>query len=153
MRDRQTQTPTHAIPSVKRSRVFVQCFTADTFSTPWCLYSISGSLCSRKELKLFVRLMRRRRPVQFTSHQRVFIRVWRVERAAYITLFTGIWTVANSLWERLIFSFRNISLIEHQTFNYSYIWFEITLRKKLRICAVFLPFCSGCWNCVTWKQR
>lgn len=39
--DRQTQTPTYAIPSVKHSGVFVQCFMADTFSTPLCLYSIS----------------------------------------------------------------------------------------------------------------
>lgn len=64
--DRLPQTPTHAIPSVKHSGVFVLCFIADTFSTPWCLYSISCCPCSRKELKLFVRLMQRRQSVPFT---------------------------------------------------------------------------------------
>lgn len=64
--NRLTQTPTHAIPSVKHSRIFVQCFIADTFSTPQCLYSISCCPCSRKELKLFVSPTRRRQAVQFT---------------------------------------------------------------------------------------
>lgn len=63
---RQTQTPTLAVPSAKPSGVFVQCFIADTFSTPWCLYSISCCPCSRKELKQFVSLMQRRQSVQFT---------------------------------------------------------------------------------------
>lgn len=64
--DRLTQTPTHTIPSVKHSGVFVQCFIADTFSTPWCLYSISCCPRCRKELKPFVSLMQRRQSVQFT---------------------------------------------------------------------------------------
>lgn len=64
--DKAAQTPTLALPSVKHSGVFVQCFIADTLGTPWCLYSISCCPCSRKELKLFVSLMQRRQPVQFT---------------------------------------------------------------------------------------
>lgn len=64
--DRVTQTPTRAIPSVEHSRVFVQRFTADTFSSRRCLYSISCCPCCREELKLFVSPMQRRQPVQFS---------------------------------------------------------------------------------------
>lgn len=64
--NRPTQTPTHAIQTVKHSRVFVPCFIADTFSTPLCLYSVSCCSCSREELKLFVSLMLLRQTVQFT---------------------------------------------------------------------------------------
>lgn len=63
--DRVTQTPTRAIPSAEHSRVFVQRFTADTFSSRRCLYSISCCPRCREELKLFVSPMQRRQPVQF----------------------------------------------------------------------------------------
>lgn len=70
-----SQTPTNAISSVKHSGVLVECFIADTFNTPWCLYSIFCCPWSPKELKLFVSLMRWSQTAIY-SHQPIFIRVW-----------------------------------------------------------------------------
>lgn len=65
-RQTNTHTPTHTVPPVKHSRVFVPCSIADTFRTLQCLCCISCCPCSRKELKLFLCLMQRRQSVQFT---------------------------------------------------------------------------------------
>lgn len=81
-----SQTPTNAIPSAKHSGVFVQCFIADTFSTPWCLYSIFCCPWSRKELKLFVSLMRGSQTAIY-FHQLIFIRVWKVGRSECIIFY------------------------------------------------------------------
>lgn len=59
------------------------CFMADTFSTPWCLYSTFFCPRSRKELKLFVSVMQRCQTAIY-SHQPIFIRVCKVERCECI---------------------------------------------------------------------
>lgn len=98
--DRPAQTPTHAIPSVKHSRVFVQFFIADTFSTPLCSYSSSSCPRSRKELKLFVSLMQRRQSVQFTLIGLYLSGSWGVDGAVCIIYFTRMWAGKSKISEK-----------------------------------------------------